>query len=327
MKRSFNILLAGLAAVSLASCNKSEPVFDETVSERITQTITQYKSALLLCERWVLEYFPDEDLAYGGWVYVLEFRDGQIVKAWFEGSTFVPKTVFASDPPITESEYQVEFSTGPMLKFITHNDYLHYFAYPDATNGGYRGWEGDFEFTFMSMSPGLDEIVLRGSRTKNKMRMTPLSGEYTPESYIAAVRNDQLAVAKTQFKVISGDEQIGTIEREEKVNLNYFDRYYKSKIWTLKYSYQKPSVGTNGKPLTDEEGFPVYETVEVSDKLCVIHLPGGVMKLYAPYTFEGDATPGLAGQSIHTFKWTLGETSASDGYVCSDPGMDIKLVP
>ncbi|MDR0907252.1 MAG: DUF4302 domain-containing protein [Rikenellaceae bacterium] len=329
MKKLYSLLLAGVALASVG-CNEYDYTFDEPVSERIATSLERYKAALRLSGTWVLEYFPGETLQYGGWVYIVEFQDDRFVKAWFEGSSLIPKAPFASTPPLTVSEYQVEFSTAPMLKFNTHNDYLHYFAYPDGENGGYRGREGDFEFILMSMTPAMDEIILRGSRTGNRMRMTPLSGEYTPDSYLAAVTGEQVAVTQKDFRIMVDGRQIGTAERKNTLlvpYLSYFDQFAASKTWTLRYTYPRQAVGTDGNPLTDESGAPVMETVEVLDRICVIHLPDGEMKLYEPYLFRGDAVSGLGGESIGKFIWTLGETSAGDCYVAEGSKFDIRLIP
>lgn len=320
MKKLLNILFAG-AILTFASCGNDDNVFDQTVSERIAKTVAQYKTALMLGERWVLEYWPDDELSYGGWVYVLEFKDDSTVQAWFEGNDFVPKAVFVSDPPVTVSEYQVEFSTATMLKFITQNDFLHYFAFPDGTNGGYQGRKGDFEFIMMSVSPTMDEIILKGSRTGNRMRMTPLSGQYSPEGYIKAVKSDQTSIHRKAFGINVNGERIGTMERASTTYTKDFTMYAESKMWTISYSY-KQFTGA-----TDEDGHPVYETVEVTDQLSVINLPGGIMKLYEPYVFKANATPGLAGKTMQTFQWTLGETSAQNGYICTDSSIDIALIP
>lgn len=326
MRKLLNILLAG-TILALASCDNDKPVFDQTVSERIAQTVGQYKTALMLGEKWVLEYWPDSDLTYGGWVYIVEFKDDHTVRAWFEGSEFVPQAVFAADPPVTESEYKVEFSTAVMLKFITQNDYLHYFAFPDGSNGGYQGREGDFEFVLMSISPAMDEIVLKGSRTGNRMRMTPLSGEFTPESYLETIRNNQAAVFQRELKVFANGEEIGTMERASKPYFKEFSLFSSSKMWTFNYNYEQQAVDVEGKPVYDINGAPVYETVYVTDKLGVIHLPGGIMQFYEPYVFKGDASPGLAGQTMRTFRWTLGETSAQNAYLSTDSSIEIRLVP
>ena len=179
MKKRINILILAGLLFSAVACDDSENNFSESTSTRIEQTLERYKFALQAGKTWVMEYFPDENLGYGGWIYIVEFQDDRMVKAWFEGSTFVE-----ADPLRTESEYRIEFSTGPMLKFATHNDYLHFFSFPGDNGAGYQGWKGDYEFTFMSLSPAFDEIILRGIKTGNRIRMTPLSGQYTPESYL-----------------------------------------------------------------------------------------------------------------------------------------------
>ncbi|GHV01533.1 hypothetical protein FACS1894159_09540 [Bacteroidia bacterium] len=310
MKKIF-VILALCAALQI-SCNKESFIFDRSASERIVQTLDDYRSALMDGRTWVMEYYPDPDQSYGGWIYIVEFRDELTVKAWFEGSTFM------SGSNLTlESEYAIDFSTGPMLRFSTNNDYLHYFALP-GTNG-YQGLRGDYEFTLMSLSPMRDRIELRGIKTGNRITMSPLSDEYTPESYLTAVRNSQLAVNRKLLKVIVNDQQIGTIERTSTAYLYDFAEFAASKRWTLRYSYEQPAF--------DEQGLPIFETVEVSDFLSVIHLPGSVMKLYEPYIFKGDAAPFLKDQTMREFEWRLGVTSADDSYTCTDSFMEIKFVP
>lgn len=108
MKKRINILLLAGLLFSAVACDDSENNFSESTSTRIEQTLERYKFALQAGKTWVMEYFPDENLGYGGWIYIVEFQDDRMVKAWFEGSTFVE-----ADPLRTESEYRVEFSTGP----------------------------------------------------------------------------------------------------------------------------------------------------------------------------------------------------------------------
>lgn len=326
MKKILYILIAGIA-LSLSSCEKDEQeLFDAPVSERIARTIAKYEFALHNVGTWVMEYYPDDKLSYGGWIYVVEFGENNKVKAWFEGDTFDQGFLNSGDM-ITESDYVIEFSTGPMLKFTSHNDFLHYFAFPDGSNGGYQGRRGDFEFTLMSISEAFDEIIMRGIKTGNSIRLTPLSGEYSPESYIQAVRNAQSAMPHNKLKVLANGEQIGELERANKPYFPVFAQYASSKVWTLKYNYQKQAAGTDGNPLTDENGDPVYETVNVSDQVSVIHLPNGVMKIYEPYEFKGDVIPLLKGQTMQTFVWTQGISSPLDCYASTDSFFDIKLMP
>ena len=268
MKKRINILLLAGLLFSAVACDDSENNFSESTSTRIEQTLERYKFALQAGKTWVMEYFPDENLGYGGWIYIVEFQDDRMVKAWFEGSTFVE-----ADPLRTESEYRVEFSTGPMLKFATHNDYLHFFSFPGDNGAGYQGWKGDYEFTFMA-----------------------------------------------------NGEQIGTLTRPNATLTTNFRQYAASKVWSFRYSYRQQAFDDYGRPKVDEHGKPVYETVEANDPVSVIYLPDGIMQFYAPYTFRGELF-GLPNQTVQTFKWQLGPTSASDCYVCTDSFLDIKLVP
>ena len=282
MKKRINILLLAGLLFSAVACDDSENNFSESTSTRIEQTLERYKFALQAGKTWVMEYFPDENLGYGGWIYIVEFQDDRMVKAWFEGSTFVE-----ADPLRTESEYRVEFSTGPMLKFATHNDYLHFFSFPGDNGAGYQGWKGDYEFTFMSLSPAFDEIILRGIKTGNRIRMTPLSGQYTPESYLETIRSSQLAITETEFKVMANGEQIGTLTRPNATLTTNFRQYAASKVWSFRYSYRQQAFDDYGRPKVDEHGKPVYETVEANDPVSVIYLPDGIMHFYDPYPFRG----------------------------------------
>ena len=177
-----------------------------------------------------------------------------------------------------------------------------------------------------SKAPYQREIILRGIKTGNRIRMTPLSGQYTPESYLETIRSSQLAITETEFKVMANGEQIGTLTRPNATLTTNFRQYAASKVWSFRYSYRQQAFDDYGRPKVDEHGKPVYETVEANDPVSVIYLPDGIMQFYAPYTFRGELF-GLPNQTVQTFKWQLGPTSASDCYVCTDSFLDIKLVP
>lgn len=314
-------MLAILVALGCTACHKSTRIFDISASQRTEEALENYRSALVGRGTWVMEFFPDEQLRYGGWVYVMEFRPDGIVKVWFEGDKFVPQS-----NPVTESEYVVELGTGPMLKFRTNNDYIHFFSFPGGANGGgYQGWGGDYEFTLMSMSDNYDEIVLKGLRSFNRSRMFPLPGGVTPEEYIASVKASDLAVTRTSFDLCVNGQVIGTATRESAPALDNFNKFYKSKVWTLSYMKPVQKIDENGNAAVDESGAPVYENVAVNDRVCAINLPGGVMKLYEPYAFQGNIIEGLDGQVVSEFKWEHGVFSSLDYYSGTDSFYQIVL--
>lgn len=314
------LILLFVALIGFGCTTASDEPFDQSAAERISSTLAKFKATLLARGSWVMEYFPDPNLSYGGWVYVIEFRDDNTLTAWFEGSTFIN-----ADPLVTISDYAVEFGTGPMLKFNTHNDYLHFFSFPGDNGAGYQGWKGDFEFTLLSISSGYDEILMRGIKTGNIIRLKPLSGEYTPQSYIEAVQDDQMSVGNTSFNITANGISIGTISRANTIYQYDFLQYAESKVWTISYSYQKQVCDNSGELVYNLEGEPVYQTVYVKDFVSSINLPGRILKLYEPYQFKGDVIPQLGGQTMQTFEWRLGVTSAYDNYTCTDSFFDFKL--
>ena len=321
MKRIITYLVSALMLLSLASCHKSSRIFSETAAERTEERIELCRNALVARGTWVMEYFPDEDLRYGGWIYVLEFSPDYTVKVWFEGAGFIPQA-----DPVTESEYKVELGTGPMLKFCTNNDYIHFFSFPGGPNGGgYRGWGGDHEFTIMSISDNYDEIIMKGLKSFNRIRLTPLPGDETPEGYIAKVHASEKAVTRKSFDLCVNGKVIGTATRETLSDFNNYERFYKSKIWTLSYEMPVQANDENGNPMTDENGNPVYKSEKVVENVCAINLPDGVMKLYKPYTFKGNCVEGLDGQTVGTFRWTPGVFSSNDYYSGTDSFYQITL--
>ena len=318
--KGINLIIALLAAAVMSvSCNDAEPVFGSTPTERIQEELEKYQFALTARETWVMEYFPDSDLSYGGWIFVMQFQNNGKVRMWFEGSTFI------GENPVTESDYAVEHGTGPMLKFRTHNDYLHWFSFAGGPNGsGYNAFEGDFEFSIMSVSSAYDEITLKGIRTGNTIRMYPLPADYTPEGFVQTVRQEQMNLSSVRMNLTANGQKVGVLTRNNVTTVTSFDRYASSKVWTLTYTYQQPLYDA-GVPVLDESGNQILETVTVEDRLSAICLPGRIMKFYKPYEFKGDVIPYLMGETMQTFQWSLGLMSPMDCFVCTDSFMEIKL--
>ena len=315
-----NIRISGmLAAVAIvaASCQDDFYVFEDSAADRIAAGVAKYDRALLDGKTWVMEYFPSEEFEYGGWMYVLQFNEDHTVRAWFEGETF-------ADDNYVETPYAVEFSTGPMLKFVNYNDYLHYFAFPGGNGSGFQGYEGDYEFTFMEITPE-NEIIMRGIKTENDIILRPLPDGYTPEEYVEAVRESQRAVTPTSLKFMVNGKQYGTLTRESTFREDSFESCYKSKLWTIHYTYQVQKTDSMGEPVFNEQtGEPEYVDVNVNDVLSFIHYPDGTMRLYEPYTFKGELE-GLADQTIRTLKWQEGTVPSANYFVFTDTLLEIRF--
>lgn len=171
MKKSIYIVLVGLLFVlGAVSCdNTSDDVFDKPASERLTQSINEYKTTLASAEQgWLLEYFPDKEQSYGGYNYSVKFDENQNAEVWSE--------LYKGGTTSETSMYDVFAYGGSVLSFNTYNKALmDEFSKPSASEYNAKG--GDYEFLIMSKSA--DTIHLRGIKTTNKMRLIKLSEPFS----------------------------------------------------------------------------------------------------------------------------------------------------
>lgn len=158
------------SAIILPSCsNDQDDIFDESSSVRLQKYLNEAKSTLVNSEDgWIFDYFPNRELSYGGFVYILKFTDNNVTVR----SELFPEKV-------ETSLYKLTDDNGPMISFDSYNDMLHYFATPSS--GEYEAKDGDFEFIIQDFTDDL--ITLRGKRTGNVMYMHRFSGD--AETYIA----------------------------------------------------------------------------------------------------------------------------------------------
>lgn len=222
MNKIVNKIMIIVALVFLLfSCENKEPeVFSEPSSVRMKNVIDDYNSTLQGAEKgWLFEYFPHEDLIYGGYNFYITFsEDKATVMSEFSGG----KT--------ESSDYVVKSSGGPVLSFNTYNSIMHYFATPWGSPGGYQGRKGDFEFVLMGEEG--NQINLKGVRTGNKMRLIKLS--VSKEEYDQKVQNNltlidenilQLSVNGEAIKIVSNANRNLSVayenEKKEIVNTSF----------------------------------------------------------------------------------------------------------
>lgn len=162
LNKFFIAIGLAVATMSLQSCLKDqEDFFDETSSERLQAVLEHAKTVLTSSENgWAFDYYPDRDLSYGGFVYILKFDD-QKVSVRSEIAPSMEET----------SLYKLNTNNGPVLSFDSYNTLMHYFATP--SNGAYEAMDGDFEFMIMDVTDDL--IKVRGIRTGNTMYLHRLT--------------------------------------------------------------------------------------------------------------------------------------------------------
>ena len=160
-----------LLTFTLQSCsNKEEEIFEESPSARLQALMDKTQATLVSSENgWVMDYFPDRDLSYGGFLYILKFNK-QSVEAYCELSDDLSESI--------ESLYKLSNDDGAVLSFDSYNEFLHFFATPSS--GRYEAYDGDFEFKIMKVEDDL--ITLKGKRSGNTIYLHRLKEE--PVQYL-----------------------------------------------------------------------------------------------------------------------------------------------
>lgn len=164
-------ILLGIAILGLmTSCLKDqEDTFDKPSAQRAEESIAANYKILAGAEHgWLMQYYPSPYRTYGGYNVFMKFTaDGKVTVA----------SDIDDAEATAESNYKITQSAGVVLSFDTYNEIFHLFSTPDAPLGGETGtgWEGDYDFEFISASP--EKIVLKGKKTGNYATMVPFKDD------------------------------------------------------------------------------------------------------------------------------------------------------
>ncbi|PQJ69109.1 DUF4302 domain-containing protein [Polaribacter butkevichii] len=210
-------LLLIFITVLIISCDDNESrVFDTSPSERIDASIDEYSSLLNSSENgWVLEYYPESNQQFGGFNYVIKFKENEESTVFYEG---------ADDITVSESStYDIIAYGGAVLTFNTYNKYMHEFANPSGAL--YQAKQGDYEFAFQSNEN--DVITLKGIKSGNTMSLLKLTE--TPEEYLAKVNDISYSISLASGIAINGEDSsvslgnrhISFTTAEEEINMAY----------------------------------------------------------------------------------------------------------
>ena len=249
MKKIFSILLTAAVSVFVfSSCVKDdEELFEKSASVRLSEALTTAQKVLTGASNgWAMYYYPDPDQSYGGYMYTMKFTDTEVT---------VASELF--DEAYT-SLYKMTTDNGPVLSFDTNNYAFHYFATPSGSSrnlygesGLYQAYKGDFEF--MILSATADEVVLKGKRTGNTIKMVPLSGD------MQAYAKDVAAMAEAVF-VSTFNGTIGSDEAE--VYLDLSSRWAYIELKGEKYADAEDGSAESAYMFT-EKGIKLYKPVTV----------------------------------------------------------------
>lgn len=172
MKKSLYILLLAFPLLVTSCLLEEKDVFDKTPAERMDSFLAEYKTLLESSENgWLFEYYPEKNQSYGGYAYILKFKDGNVT-AYFQ---------LAEEAAV--STYKMTPDDGPVISFDTYNENLHFFAEPSASQ--YQGLQGDYEYNILGKSENGSEIYVKGRKSGNTLTLRKFAGE-DPVAYFAA---------------------------------------------------------------------------------------------------------------------------------------------
>ena len=209
MKKIYLVLLAALGLTVTSCLMEEKELFDKTPAERMEAYLGEYRTMLASSEQgWVLQYFPEETQAYGGYAYILKFTNDEVT-AWFQLDDDVAT-------PVT-SLYKMTPDDGPVLTFDTYNENIHYFATPSASN--YEALHGDYEFRVVGKSADGSVIYMKGKRTNNNYNLVKFSGD--PVEYLNGCNTVQTGMKAPAYKLT-----VGQLEGECSLSSNRFEYVY-----------------------------------------------------------------------------------------------------
>lgn len=200
-----NIFIYFLLALPflLTSCLKDqEDLFTDSASARTSKYLANVKKVLTSSQNgWVLNYYPDRNLSYGGYAYTLQFDDQNVT---------VFSELSSDNEPSKTSTYILNNEDGPVLTFDTYNEYMHVFSTPHGSSGagGYQAYDGDFIFIVMNISEDENTITLKGNRSGNIMYMHRLTGEETAATYIAKIKAIKKEMAYKNYEITFGTDTV-----------------------------------------------------------------------------------------------------------------------
>lgn len=252
--KKFNIIFLLTGLLLCTSCLfEQKEIFDETPAERMESFLNEYQEILEAAENgWILEYYPDSDLSYGGYAYHLSFVDGN-VSALFQLASDLSKPM--------ESMYKMVPDDGPVLSFDTYNPYIHYFATPSGGSENYQGYRGDTEFKIMGKSSDESEIYLVGKKSGNACKLIYFEDE-DPVEYLEAcnVIREELnypSITTIEFQV---GESVGETSSNGELLLNNVFYY----AYPEDPSDEESALIEGGFPYcTTPDGISLYEPIEI----------------------------------------------------------------
>ncbi len=273
-----------------------DDVFEVNASQRLDNMMEECMSLLTAAPNgWLIEYYPEEDQSYGGYVFLASFEtNGDVTVAGGAGEP---------DERVT-SHFSILSSQSVVLSFDTYNSLFHYYADPDVGSGS--SYEGDFEFAFKGGDSS--ELTFTGVKTGNTIMFTALDSSVDWTTYLTQVADMEYAILTSPYcgYVYDGSGETVSFDMDATYRLLTYapDSSNPDEITTIAYCYTNDGMKFY-EPITlgssEVQTFRWDATAE--EMVCVedanVVLSGMVSDNYVPYDlFLGDwyLTHGTTGQ-------------------------------
>lgn len=263
-----------------------DDVFEENASQRLDNMTQECLNLLTSAPNgWAIEYYPEENQSYGGYIFLASFDTG--------GNVTVAGEIADPDERVT-SHYSLLSSQGVVLSFDTYNSLFHYFADPDIGSGSSQ--EGDFEFAFKGGDA--NELTFTGTKTGNTIVFKALDANVDWTTYLTQVNDMETTILRSPYcsYIYNGSGETITFDMDMSYNLLTYvpDSSEPDVTATIAYCYTPEGI-TFYQPITlgssEVQTFRWDATAE--EMVCVedagVVLVGGTSEDYVPYdTFLGD---------------------------------------
>lgn len=264
-----------------------DDVFEQNASARLNAHMAECKELLTSAPNgWVIEYYPERNRSYGGYIFLAKFDA--------DGNVTVSGEVGGPSKKVT-SHYSLVQSNSATLTFDTYNELFHYYADPDNGNGS--SYEGDFEFTYMSGDA--DKMTFKGTKTGNVTTFRRMDDQTDWADYLNGVANvkNQMLVSPYSYFVFTGDNgQRVSFELDTNYSILTYapDESRPEELETMAFCYTENGISlyeTVKVGSTDLEAFTWDEATGnlVSTAETGVVMEGTTSENYVPYdTFLGD---------------------------------------
>lgn len=270
--KKINIFLFMLIALAMQSClHDDKDNFSTSAAERMQARLIADEAVLRAAPNgWVMKYYPNKNLIYGGYTLFMSFGDGNKVKMMSERG---------GSARIEESFFSLAADSGPVLRFDTHNDLLHYFSEPKNPDGigpADSGMQGDYEFVIIKATA--EKVILRGKKTNNEIIMTPIPADKVWGTEMEPlVKNSNVLAKHSRFEMQVGGVTSETIVYQKYRTLSIDDVIYPYIITATGIDLVK-SMEVNGKKINS------FKLVEGNSDVVLINEEADVklLVMFAP---------------------------------------------